>query len=235
MFYYLYISMKKNKLIVSQKQAAKILLRGNVAAKAIPDNEPQLYVIEDLLYAYGKSLKTFTVWAVKTGKSSYTGVLIDSGIIDDNERLVGAVRVVFADMNIVRQVESGEFVTPYIQALHDHFGKMTLAKRINVSDSVTAQKILCNHLPILRGKPAVMIRTNRAIFKKCKCNSFWGIKTSGGYWVVNPYSGTMRLIALQNVLNEMAPGERMDKHYRLIQKGGKNPRLLLWRIKKEVS
>ena len=235
MFYYLYISMKKNKLIVSQKQAAKILLRGNAAAKAIPDNEPQLYVIEDLLYAYGKSLKTFTVWAVKTGKSSYTGVLIDSGIINDNGKLVDAVRVVFADMNIVRQVESGEFVTPYIQALHNHFGKMTLAKRIDVSDSVTAQKILCNHLPVLKGKPVVMIRTDKRILKRYKCNSFWGIKTSGGYWAVNPYSRTMRLIALQNILNEMAPGERMDKYYRLIQKGGKNPRLLLWRIKKEVS
>ena len=227
--------MNRNKLVASEKEAARLLLEGNTAAQIIPDNEPKLYVVDDVLHVYGLSPKTFTVWAVKTGENSYAGILINSGIVDENGKLVGAVRVSFADMNIVKMIEPRQFATPYIQAFADSTGSIILIPRLAVIDSLAAKELLLKKFPEeAKGKTVVMFRANRTILKRYRCNSFWGIKTRDGYLSVNPYSGALRLITSQNVIGEMVPGERVDRHYRLIQKAGRRPRLLLWRIKKEV-
>lgn len=235
MFYYLYISMKKNKLIVSQKQAAKILLTGNSAALNIPNNEPRLYIIEDVLCWHKISTKVYPVWAVKTGKYSYTGALIRSGITDEEGNWVNAVRVDFYDMNIVKTIQNGDFVTPYIQAEANFYGIIILTTRLMVFSNWDAKTIIKENFPDAASLPVVMVRATKWIQSRYKCSSFWAVKTpEGDYITVSPYSGKCRFMPAKNILATMLPGERFDDNYRLVHmKNHKN--LMLWRIKKEVS
>lgn len=224
--------MEYNKLIASQKLAGKLLLKDNKAALAIKNNPPQLYIIEDLLFANIPTLKTFPVWAVKTG-TDYTGIVVYSGIAEEG-KIVNAIRLKFSDVNIIHVVEADEFVTPYVQARIEN-GRWELKRLLQLSDSVEAQNALYDQYPELKGKEAVLIRVKKHLGKKYNCFAFWAIWGGTEYKAVNPYSGTYRVFSPYDVAAEMTPGERFDGHYRLIKKNGKPPRFILWRIKKEVS
>ena len=161
------VSQEYNKLIASQKLAGKLLLKDNKAALAIKNNPPQLYIIEDLLFANIPTLKTFPVWAVKTG-TDYTGIVVYSGIAEEG-KIVNAIRVKFSDVNIIHVVEADEFVTPYVQARIEN-GRWELKRLLQLSDSVEAQNALYEQYPELKGNFSPQVLQDMAEWLKQNIN-----------------------------------------------------------------
>ena len=223
-----------NNLILTENCAAKILFNKNRAARAIRENTPKLYRIDDLLPSNALSPKTFVVWAVKTGATTYAGILIDSGIRNDDGNWVNAVRINFCDINIHAELLENDFATPYIKVVKNSQGHLGLKKILQVSEDREAALLLQKKFPDTQGKPVVMIRTQKRIGTCGKYNTFWAVWSENCYKALNPYSGNCFVFLPHEVLCVLEAGERFDGNYRLICKGNRKPRWILWRIKKEV-
>lgn len=77
--------MKTNLIIGSEDLASRILLSRLPAAQLIPGNGAKMYLVGCHLSDYRGyyHISRLWVWAVRTGKNSFAGLIFNSGIIPD--------------------------------------------------------------------------------------------------------------------------------------------------------
>lgn len=209
--------MKSKILIQTEGLATRILMDKNAAAKAIPKNVAKLYVVEDVFDPRSLIRKSTVVWAVKTGKTHYMGILLRSGIKEnDKAPISNAVRVEFDDFNIVKELSENDFAENYLQIkCSKKRRQLYLYKTIEVPQEQEAKEILYKKFPETQGLPLIMLRTRK--FYGPRQNAFWAVWSGYKYKAINPYSGEAIVFTPEGVRNEMVVGERLDGDYRLVK------------------
>ncbi len=208
--------MKSNVLVDSQKAATAFLLKECPIAKTIPGNSAKIYVISQVsdLKRNGLSQKSI-VWAVKTGKYIYSGFIYKYGVTDDSGKLINAFRVNFADGDILKELNDGDFIEYYHQ-LKNHNGNLKIIRRVALMEQRMAAEILNGKYPKTIGRDTVMIRTNKCYGTNGKYNFFWAAWDGLAYQAINPCSQTEWRFDPLDVKSIIGAGERLDDTYRLV-------------------
>lgn len=204
--------METNILIESQARATELLLKGNKAAQTIPDNKAQIYVIYDLLSKTQPNNKTLTVWAVKTSKSTYAGILIKSGIKKKGcKKFANAVHISFNDIDIVCQKRRNNYLGAYLRLVEEN-DMLRIVKIIRIPFEDAARDVLDSIYPETKGQATILLqsRTRKNFSKKM---IYWARKDGDVYKGINIRSETQKIITAENVLKIFASGEKIDGNY----------------------
>ena len=204
--------METNILIESQARATELLLKGNKAAQAIPDNKARVYVIYDLLSKTQPNNKTLTVWAVKTSKSTYAGVLIKSGMkMKGCKKFANAVHISFNDIDIVCQKRRNNYLGAYLKLIEEN-GTLRIVKTIRVPFEDAAREILDSVYPETKGKKTILLQS-KAQKNFSKKMIYWARKDGDVYKGLNIRSETQKIITAEDILKIFASGEKIDGNY----------------------
>lgn len=209
--------MDNNILIQSQKNALKLLLMGNCVSQTIPNNEPKIYEIEDVLYPFKKSNHTLIVWAIKTSKCTYAGILIKSGMRKHGlARFVNAVRVSFNELDIIEEKSPGDFIHSYLRLNKSNNGTLVLTPTVVISFVEQARLFLSRLYPYLptEGKEVSLISYGAAQ-REAMSHLYWGIKTNSVFRAVNVETAKPRIISCSKA-RVLSQGERINENYIVI-------------------
>lgn len=204
--------METNILIESQARATELLLKGNKAAQAISDNKAQIYVIYDLLSKTQPNNKMLTVWAVKTSKSTYAGVLIKSGMKEKGcKKFANAVRINFNDIDIVCQKHRNNYLGAYLRLAEEN-SMLRIVKIIRIPFENAARDVLDSVYPETKGKVTILLqsRTRKNFSKKM---IYWARKDGDVYKGINIRSENQKIITAEDILKIFASGEKIDGRY----------------------
>ena len=214
--------MKTNLIIGSEELASKILFTKLPAARLIPDNSAKMYFISARLSDYCGHISQLWVWAVKTGQSSYVGLIFNSGIISDGDNeITSGVFVNFDENDIL--TEEDENLNK--REIHlgatlriDSNGKQNL-ELVCYPDNLSAEKVLKaqNHDLKLRGG-VFMIK----IGEPKQMKTFWVIADEqNNYRGISPFDGEEITLPHDFPFYMIKLGDHAGKGYYLQIRAGK--------------
>ncbi len=205
--------MEKNILIEFQKDATELLKRNNKAAQVISENEAQVYVIYDLFTRKPSNKKTFVVWAVKTGKLNYDGILIKSGARHfPGEPFSFAVHVNFTEGDIVSHKKPGDFLSAYLQLTKDAEGNLLIKKTVSLPFASEIESLLTELYPETAGLSIVLISSAPNKKTAMLSSYYWAKKHGNVFKAINICSKKNKVFHHSRVF-VIAPGRRINSHY----------------------
>lgn len=212
--------MDKNLFIKSQKNALHLLMAGNCVSQFIPDNLPQIYVIEDVLFPFKKRNKTLIVWAIKTSKINYAGILLNSGMREKGcSHFDNAVRVSFCEQEIITQKYPGDFINAFLRLEQTSKGTLVLVPTLNITYSEQAKYILSRLYPYLdvQNSEVFLISYSQVCDFKDLTSFYWGIKEENVFKSVNAKTVKPRILQSKDV-TILKHYDRLDENYIVIKR-----------------
>lgn len=154
--------MKTNLIIGSEDLASRILLSRLPAAQLIPGNGAKMYLVGCHLSDYRGyyHISRLWVWAVRTGKNSFAGLIFNSGIIPDGgNEITGGVFVTFVEDDILTEEDEDlnkREIHPGVTLRIDDEGRQSL-EYIRYPDNLSAEAALKALYPGLKLKGGVIM------------------------------------------------------------------------------
>lgn len=210
--------MKTNLIIGSEDLASRILLSRLPAAQLIPGNGAKMYLVGCHLSDYRGyyHISRLWVWAVRTGKNSFAGLIFNSGIIPDGgNEITGGVFVTFVEDDILTEEDEDlnkREIHPGVTLRIDDEGRQSL-EYIRYPDNLSAEAALKALYPGLKLKGGV-IMIKIGIPKQMK--TYWVIADGQkNYRGLSPFDGEKITLPYGFPVYAVKLGEHAGKGYYL--------------------